>query len=467
MARRKSDSPQKAAMREMMQGYLKENDISIKSGNDVNSIMRDMMSVLLEGVLDEELNEELGYSKYDYRNKETDNSRNGHSRKTMRTSYGDMDIAIPRDRKGEYEPQLIPKYQNTVTQDMEEKIISMYAKGMTTGDIEAHLKELYDLDISDSTISRITDKIMPLVKEWQERPLQEIYAVVYMDAIHYHVRSEGRIVKRAVYIALGIDMDGKKDVIGMYVGENEGAKFWLSIINGLKNRGVQDILIACVDGLNGFPQAIEAVYPKTEIQQCIIHQIRNTTNYVSYKDLKKLMADLKMVYAAPDEAAALEELESFGEKWNSKYPKIYKSWSERWATLSTYFKYPNEVRKLIYTTNAIEGFNRQLRKVTKSKTVFPSDDSLLKMLYLATMDITKNGPDAAGTGPRYEPSWKSTLKNGWKKQNSREIYLTCAFLYMYNADRAENQNLVSALSITINKILCQFFEFTQNLKRSR
>lgn len=376
-------------MREMMQGYLKENDISIKSGNDVNSIMRDMMSVLLEGVLDEELNEELGYSKYDYRNKETDNSRNGHSRKTMRTSYGDMDIAIPRDRKGEYEPQLIPKYQNTVTQDMEEKIISMYAKGMTTGDIEAHLKELYDLDISDSTISRITDKIMPLVKEWQERPLQEIYAVVYMDAIHYHVRSEGRIVKRAVYIALGIDMDGKKDVIGMYVGENEGAKFWLSIINGLKNRGVQDILIACVDGLNGFPQAIEAVYPKTEIQQCIIHQIRNTTNYVSYKDLKKLMADLKMVYAAPDEAAALEKLESFGEKWNSKYPKIYKSWSERWATLSTYFKYPNEVRKLIYTTNAIEGFNRQLRKVTKSKTVFPSDDSLLKMLYLATMDITK------------------------------------------------------------------------------
>lgn len=284
---------------------------------------------------------------------------------------------------------MIQKYQNTVTQDMEEKIISMYAKGMTTGDIEAHLKELYDLDISDSTISRITDKIIPRVKEWQERPLQEVYAVVYMDAIHYHVRSEGRIVKRAVYIALGIDLEGKKDVIGMYVGENEGAKFWLSIINGLKNRGIQDILIACVDGLNGFPQAIEAVYPETEIQQCIIHQIRNTTKYVSYKDLKKLMADLKLVYAAPDEAAALEELESFGEKWNGKYPKIYKSWSDRWPTLSTYFKYPDEVRKLIYTTNAIEGFNRQLRKVTKSKTVFPSDDSLLKMLYLATMDITK------------------------------------------------------------------------------
>ena len=386
---RKKDTPQKAALREMMGNYLKENNVTVKDGTDVNSIMRDMMSIILEGALDQEMDEELGYSKYDYRNKETDNSRNGHSQKTMHTSYGDMEIDIPRDRKGEFEPQIVKKYQNTVTQDMEEKIISMYAKGMTTGDIEAHLKELYDLDISDSTISRITDKIMPLVKEWQERPLQEIYAVVYMDAIHYHVRSEGRIVKRAVYIALGIDMDGKKDVIGMYVGENEGAKFWLSIINGLKNRGVQDILIACVDGLNGFPQAIEAVYPKTEIQQCIIHQIRNTTNYVSYKDLKKLMADLKMVYAAPDEAAALEELESFGEKWNSKYPKIYKSWSEHWATLSTYFKYPNEVRKLIYTTNAIEGFNRQLRKVTKSRTVFPSDDSLLKMLYLATMDITK------------------------------------------------------------------------------
>ena len=270
MARRK-DSPQKAAMREMMRDYLKNNDISIKDGTDVNSIMRDMMSVLLEGALDEELDEELGYSKYDYRNKETDNSRNGHSSKTMHTSYGDMDVAIPRDRNGDYEPQLIKKYQNTVTQDMEEKILSMYAKGMTTGDIESHMRELYDIDISDSTISRITDKILPIVKEWQERPLEEVYAVVFMDAIHYHVRSEGRIVKRAVYIALGIDMNGKKDVLGMYVGENESAKFWLSIMNGLKNRGVEDILIACVDGLNGFPQAIEAVYPKTEIQASVVH----------------------------------------------------------------------------------------------------------------------------------------------------------------------------------------------------
>lgn len=321
----------------------------------INAVMRDMMSVILEDALDEELDEELGYSKYDYRNK----------------------------------PQLIKKYQNTITQDMEEKILSMYAKGMTTGDIESHMKELYDMDISDGTISRITDKILPIVREWQERPLEEVYAVVFMDAIHYHVRSEGRIVKRAVYIALGMDMNGKKDVPGMYVGENESAKFWLSIMNGLKNRGVEDILIACVDGLSGFPQAIEAVYPQTEIQQCVIHQIRNSTKFVSYKDIKKLMSDLKRVYAAPTEESARNELELFRDKWDAKYPKIYKSWHDNRATLSTYFKYPEAVRRLIYTTNAIEGFNRQLRKVTKSKTVFPTDDSLLKMLYLATMDITK------------------------------------------------------------------------------
>ena len=372
-----------------MSNYLKENNVKVKDGTDVNSIMRDMMSIILEGVLDQELDEELSYSKYDYRNKETNNSRNGHSQKTMHTSYGDMEIDIPRDRNGEFEPQIVKKYQNTVTQDMEEKIISMYAKGMTTGDIESHMRELYDLDISDSTISRITDKILPIVKEWQERPLEEIYAVVFMDAIHYHVRHEGRIVKRAVYIAIGIDMDGHKDVLGMYVGQNESAKFWLSILNGLKNRGVEDILIACVDGLTGFPQAIEAVFPQTEIQQCIIHQIRNTTKFVSYKEIKALMADLKRVYAAPTEEIALTELDSFDEKWSGKYPKIAKSWKDNWANLSTYFKYPEAVRRLIYTTNTIEGFNRQLRKVTKSKTVFPSDDSLLKMLYLAMTDITK------------------------------------------------------------------------------
>lgn len=384
---RRNETPEKKALREMTKEYLKQHPL--KDGNDVKDMMREMLSVVLDGSLEGELDEELGYSKYDYKNKDTDNSRNGYSKKTMHTSYGDLDINVPRDRNGEYEPQMIKKHQNTVTQDMEERILSMYAKGMTMSDIESHFQDLYGIDVSDSTISRITDKILPIVKEWQERPLESLYAVVFMDAIHFHVRSEGRIIKKAVYIAIGINMDGIKEVLGMYVGENESAKFWLSIMNGLKNRGVEDILIACVDGLSGFPQAIEAVFPHTELQQCIIHQIRNTTKFVSYKELKPLMADLKRVYAAPTEAIALAELDSFEERWKSKYPKIAKSWRDNWANLSTYFKYPEEVRRLIYTTNTIEGFNRQLRKVTKSKTVFPNDDSLLKMLYLAMIDITK------------------------------------------------------------------------------
>ena len=385
--RKRNESPERQALREMLSSYLKENPV--RDGRDVNALMREMMSVILEGALDGELDEELGYSKYDYKNKDTGNSRNGYSKKTMHTSYGDMDLEIPRDRNGEYEPQVIKKYQNTITQDMEEKIISMYAKGMTTSDIESHFQELYGIDVSDSTISRITDKIIPIVKEWQERPLEDVYAVVYLDAIHFHVRSEGCIVKKAVYIALGIDIDGRRDVLGMYAGENESAKFWLSILNGLKNRGVQDILIACIDGLTGFPQAISAVFPETEIQHCIIHQIRNTIKFVSYKDLKALMVDLKRVYTASTEDIARFELDAFAEKWDDKYPTISKSWNENWATLSTYFKYPDEVRKIIYTTNTVEGFNCQLRKVTKNKSVFPTDDSLLKMLYLAAMDITK------------------------------------------------------------------------------
>ena len=245
------------------------------------------------------------------------------------------------------------------------------------------------IEVSDTTISRITDKILPIAKEWQQRPLEAVYAVVFLDAIHYHVRSEGQIVKKAVYIALGINLDGKKDVLGMWVGENESAKYWTTVLNGLKNRGVEDIFIACTDNLTGFSAAIEAVFPKTEIQNCIIHQLRNSSKYVSYKDIKELMADLRSVYAAVDEPAALDALDAFSTKWETKYPKISRSWRENWANLSTYFKYPQEVRRLIYTTNSIEGFNRQLRKVTKTRSVFPTDDSLFKMLYLAMVDITK------------------------------------------------------------------------------
>ena len=302
---------------------------------------------------------------------------------------GDIKVAIPRDREGEFEPNLIKKHENTLTAEIEEKLISMYAKGMTQADISSHLKDLYGIEASDSTISRITDKVIPLAKEWQNRPLKDIYAVVYMDAIHFHVRTDGRVVNRAVYVMLGLDMEGYKDVLGMYIGENEGAKFWATMINNLSNRGVKDILITCVDGLKGFPEAIKATFPNTEIQQCIIHQIRNSTKYVSYKDIKAVMADLKEVYKASSEEVAIEKLESFNEKWGDKYPQIYKSWSEKWNMLSTYFKYPQAVREIIYTTNTIESYNRQLRKVTKSKSVFPSDDALLKSLYLATIDATK------------------------------------------------------------------------------
>ena len=384
---RRNMSEEEKQKRIKVKEFLKQNPIS--SPDDLNTFFKDMMKVMIEEFYQGELEEELGYTKYDYRNKDSNNSRNGYSSKKLKSSAGEIEVNVPRDRNSEYEPQVIKKHQNTIGQDLEAKIISMYAKGMTTSDIESHIEEIYGYQVSDSSITRITDKILPLVKEWQTRPLEAIYPIVFMDAIHYHVRSEGQIVKKAVYIAIGISSSGEKDVIGMWVGENESAKFWLSKLNELKSRGVDDILIACVDGLTGFSNAIEAVYPQTQIQQCIIHQIRSSTQFVSYKDIKALIADLKLVYKATTEESALLNLELFDEKWGKKYPKIAISWKNNWPRLSTYFKYPQEVRTLIYTTNTIEGYNRQLRKVTKNKSVFPTDDSLLKMLYLATQDITK------------------------------------------------------------------------------
>ena len=386
MTRRKR-SPEENERRAKIRELLLSSNIS--SMDDIQDLFKETIAEFMESGLEAELDDELGYGRYDYRNKDTDNSRNGHSSKTLRTSYGDVEVAVPRDRKGEFEPQILKKNQTSVSQDIEEKILSMYAKGMTTGDIETHIQDIYGIEVSDTTISRITDKILPIAKEWQQRPLEAVYAVVFLDAIHYHVRSEGQIVKKAVYIALGINLDGKKDVLGMWVGENESAKYWTTVLNGLKNRGVEDIFIACTDNLTGFSAAIGAVFPKTEIQNCIIHQLRNSSKYVSYKDIKELMADLRSVYAAVDEPAALDALDAFSAKWETKYPKISRSWRENWANLSTYFKYPQEVRRLIYTTNSIEGFNRQLRKVTKTRSVFPTDDSLFKMLYLAMVDITK------------------------------------------------------------------------------
>ena len=384
---RRNRTPEENERRKRIRELLQIADIG--SMQDIQELFKETIAEFMENGLEAELDEELGYSKYDYKNKNTDNSRNGHSSKTLRTSYGNVEVSAPGDRKGEFEPQILKKNQTSISQDIEEKIISMYAKGMSTDDISDHVQDIYGIAVSDTTVSRITDKILPLAKEWQQRPLETIYAVVFLDAIHYHVRSEGQIVKKAVYIALAIDLDGHKDVLGMWVGENESAKYWASVLNSLRNRGVEDILIACTDNLRGFDSAINAVFPKTEIQSCVIHQLRNSGRYVSYKDIKELMKDLKAVYTAPDEASALEALDAFGEKWDKKYAYITKSWRENWANLSTYFKYPYEIRKLIYTTNAIEGFNRQLRKVTKAKSVVPTDDSLLKMLYLAMMDITK------------------------------------------------------------------------------
>lgn len=383
----KKRTPEENARRSKIRELLDMSNIT--SMDDIQNLFKETIAEFMEDGLETELDDELGYSRYDYCNKNTENSRNGHSSKTLRTSFGDVEVAVPRDRKGEFEPQLLKKNQTSISQDIEEKILSMYAKGMTTGDIEAHIQDIYGVDVSDTTVSRITDKILPVAKEWQQRPLEAVYAVVFLDAIHYHVRSEGHIVKKAVYIAIGIDLDGHKDVLGMWVGENESAKYWATVLNSLRNRGIEDIFIACTDNLCGFSTAIEAVFPKTEIQNCIIHQIRNSSKYVSYKDLKALMADLKAVYAAVDEDAALMALDTFSEHRDKKYPTISQSWRANWANLSTYFKFPQELRRLIYTTNAIEGFNRQLRKVTKAKSVFPTDESLFKMLYLAMMDITK------------------------------------------------------------------------------
>lgn len=385
--RRRGETEEQRARRELISELLSV--ANVHSMDDIQDLFKETIAEFMQGSLEAELDEELGYEPYDVKNKNTENSRNGHSKKTLRTSMGKVEIDVPRDRKGDFEPKILPKNQTSISQDMEEKIFSMYAKGMSVSDIEDHIRDIYGLEISDTTVSRITDKVLPAAKEWQQRPLESIYAVVFLDAIHYHVRSEGHIVKKAVYIAIGINMDGKKNVLGMWVGENESAKFWAGVLNSMRNRGVDDILIACTDNLTGFSQAIEAVFPQTDIQNCIIHQLRNSSKYVSYKDLKALMADLKKVYTAVDEESAMSALDDFAAVWDSKYPKISKSWYDNWANLSTYFKFPQELRKLIYTTNTIEGFNRQLKKVTKAKSVFPTDDSLFKMLYLAMKDITK------------------------------------------------------------------------------
>jgi putative transposase len=348
--------------------------------------MKDMFKDVLQEMLEAEMDVTLGYSKNEAKGKDTTNIRNGYSSKSLKTKYGNIEMDIPRDRKGEFEPKIVPKYQRNIS-GIEDKIIALYARGMSTRDIHDQVKDIYGIEVSAEMVSKITEKIVPEIKEWQSRPLETVYPFVFMDAIHYKIRDNGQIVNKAAYVVLGINMEGYKDVLGIWIGENETSKFWLGVLNELKNRNVQDVLIFSVDGLTGLKEAIEAVYPKAFIQRCIIHQLRNSFKYVSYKHLKEFSKDFKAVYKAPSEEAALEALYEVKDKWGNQYPYALKSWETNWDVLSTFFKYPDEIRKIIYTTNIIEGLHRQFRKVTKSKSVFPSDAALEKMLYLATKNI--------------------------------------------------------------------------------
>lgn len=354
---------------------------------DLQSILKEMLKQGVETLLEAELEEELGYEKYDNKAKKS-NYRNGRTSKTVRTDLGEIDINTPRDRNGDFEPQILPKNSKNLSA-IEDKVISMYGKGMTQRDISDHIEEIYGIPLSAQSISRMTDKILPLVEEWHNRPLQEEYYFVFMDAIHYKVKTNNRIVSKAAYIVVGIDDDGFKDVLGIWIGENETSKFWLKVLTDLKNRGVQKVHVFSVDGLPGFKEAIKASYPNSVVQRCVIHQIRNSTKYVKYTDIKELMADLKSVYTAPNEETGYALLQEFSDKWNSKYPICVKSWNDNWNEISPFFAYSNETRKIMYTTNIIENLNRQYRKVTKGKPIFPTDESLLKVLYLATKDATK------------------------------------------------------------------------------
>jgi transposase-like protein len=351
----------------------------------MNFMFKDMIQALLKA----EMTEHLGYEPSDARSKKTDNSRNGTFKKTLKTSTGEVEIEVPRDRKGEFEPTIVPKYQ-TKTSDLERKIISMYAKGMTTTDISEHISDLYlGADVSATFISQVTNKVLPLAKEWQARGLDKVYPVIFFDAIHYKVREDGKVISKAVYVAMAINLEGKREVLGFYIGNAESSKFWLQVFTDINNRGVEDILIACVDGLNGLPEAINTIFPKTEIQLCIVHQIRNSFKYVGSINQKEFAKDLKPIYTAVSEEQAKLELSNLKSKWGEKYPIVIRSWENNWANLASFFQYTAPIRKMIYTTNIIEGFNRQLRKVTKNRGVFPTDDSLFKLLYLATIDAEK------------------------------------------------------------------------------
>ena len=377
--------------KELMKQYVDSQNFT--STTQIMLAMKELFRDAIQQVMESELDVELGYEKSErMSDSENDNLsknyRNGYSKKTVKTQLGEIEVKVPRDRNGEYEPKIIGKYSRNAD-GMEEKILSLYACGRSQRDIAEQIKNLYDVEISPELVSKISEKIMPEVNDWQNRPLEEVYPFVFMDAIHYKVKEDHQYITKAAYVVLGINMEGGKDILGIWIGEHESSKFWLNVLTELKSRGVKDVYLFCVDGLTGFREAIEAVYPKAGIQRCIIHQIRYSTRFVSYKDIKALMADLKLVYTAVTEDEALNNLIRFKEKWSKSYPSCVKTWEDNWDILSTFFAYPAEIRKIIYTTNIIEGLNRQFRQITKNKPSFTNDESLRKMLYLASKNIVK------------------------------------------------------------------------------
>ena len=366
---------------------FKEKAKKMKTVSDVTQFAKELIAPTLQRMLEAELDEHLGYKKHESVGRGTGNSRNGHSSKKLKTSFGTDELAIPRDRNSTFDPLAVKRYE-TVESDVEERIVSMYAKGLTTRDIADHMRDIYGIEVSSTMISTITDKVLPLVTEWQNRPLASQYALISLDGIYFKVRDNGKITNRSAYIVLGTDMEGKKDILGIWVGETEGAKFWMQVLTEIKNRGVEDILIASIDGLTGFSDAIHAVFPETDIQRCIVRQVRNTMKYVPHKHKKAFVNDLKGIYNVPSEEAGLAALEQVKEHW-PQYELHLKSWETKWTELSALYKYPPEVRRIMYTTNAIESLNRQFRKVTKTTSVFPHEEALGKLLWLAQRDITR------------------------------------------------------------------------------
>lgn len=387
--------------KKLIETLAKQAAKSIKTESDLSDFQRMLTKVTVETALNAELNDHLGYDKNEENT--SDNSRNGYSSKTLITDNGEVSIETPRDRDASFQPKLVKKHQ-TRFQSMDDKILSLYAKGMSTREIVATFKEMYDADVSPTLISKVTHAVLEQVVEWQSRPLDEVYPIVYLDCIVVKVRHDRQVINKSVYLALGVNLEGQKELLGMWMSETEGAKFWLGVLTELQNRGVRDILIACVDGLKGFPDAINAVYPDTKIQLCIVHMVRNSVKYVPWKDYKPVTADLKLIYQAATEEEAELALERFSEKWDAKYPQISRSWRRHWNNLNTLFDYPQDIRKAIYTTNAIESLNSVIRKAIKKRKLFPTEDAARKVIYLAIQDASKK--------------WTMPIRN-WKQALNR------------------------------------------------